>query len=89
MSWGIKFSKEADKFLSSHKDVKEKVLEIVQKSIKKLQGEDINIDIKKLKGKWSGFHRSRMGRVRVIMEFDFDGLLVFVEKIDYRGDVYK
>jgi mRNA-degrading endonuclease RelE of RelBE toxin-antitoxin system len=48
----------------------------------------LNIDIKKLKGKWAGFHRIRIGKLRIIAEFNFDELSVFIERIDYRERIY-
>jgi len=89
MSWVINFSKEAEKFLAKHQRNKSEVFDVITRSIKKLQGEDINVDLKKLKGEWQGFYRSRAGKIRIILEFDFDNSLVFVERIDFRGDVYK
>jgi len=89
MNWQISLSKDAEKFLAKNKLPKENIFEIIRKSIKKLQGEDINVDIKKLKGEWQGFYRSRVGKIRLIAEFDFDNYLVFIENIDYRGGVYK
>lgn len=89
MSWAVSFSKEAEKFLSRNHSKKEEIFEVVAKSVKKLQGENVNIDIKKLKGKWQGFYRSRVGKIRVIIEFNFDDSAAFVENIDFRGNVYK
>ena len=40
------------------------------------------MDIKKLNGKWEGFHRIRKGKLRVIAELNFDDSAVFVEVID-------
>lgn len=67
---------------------KGEVFEVVRKSIKKLQGESVNVDIKKLKGEWSGFYRNRIGKIRVIIEIDLDAFSVFVERIDFRGAIY-
>ena len=89
MIWKIILSQEAEKFLTRQHLPKEEVFELARRSIRKLQGEDINVDIKKLKGEWSGFYRSRAGKLRVIMEFDFDNLSAFVERVDYRGSVYR
>ncbi|MDP2950808.1 MAG: hypothetical protein Q8N55_00315 [bacterium] len=89
MNWKFHLSKEVDKFLAKNRISKEEVFEIVSKAIKKLQGEDINVDIKKLKGEWLGFYRCRVGDIRVIFEIDFDERSVFMERIDYRGGVYR
>ena len=89
MNWKFNLSKEADKFLVKNRTSKGEIFEIVSKAIKKLQGEDINVDIKKLKGEWLGFYRCRVGNIRVIFEIDFDACSVFIERIDYRGGVYR
>ena len=46
------------------------------------------IDIKKMKGEWKGFYRIRKGKWRIIAEFDFDNNSVFIENIDWRGNIY-
>ncbi|MEK7203220.1 MAG: type II toxin-antitoxin system RelE/ParE family toxin [Patescibacteria group bacterium] len=89
MTWKINLSKESDKFLAKNKTSKEDIFEIVGKVIKKLQGEDINVDVKKLKGKWLGFYRCRVGGVRIVFEINFDAFSVFIEVIDFRGGAYK
>jgi len=50
MSWGIDFSPHSLKFLSQNKLNEETILEKIELAIRKLQGENINVDIKKLKG---------------------------------------
>lgn len=82
-------SKNAHKFLNANRIAKEEVFELLRKAIKKFQGEDINVDIKKLKGKWSGFFRIRKGKLRILAEFDFDNFSILIEEIDWRGGAYK
>ncbi len=89
MSWRIDASKNAEKFLEQNNLAKEELFELVEKAIRYFRGEKINIDIKKLKGRWKGFYRIRKGKIRFIAEFDFDNSVVFVEEIDWRGNVYK
>jgi mRNA interferase RelE/StbE len=89
MTWKIDISKNAEKFILKNKLTTEEVQELVQKAILYFQGQEINIDIKKLKGEWIGFYRIRRGRIRIIAEFDFDNSVVFIEEIDWRGNVYK
>ena len=89
MTWKINLSKDAEKFLVKQKIPNDEIFEIVKKSIKKLQGEDVNVDLKKLKGEWLGFFRSRVGKIRVIMKINFDDFSVFIEKVEYRGSAYK
>ena len=82
-------SKEAEKFLVGNKIPIEEVKVRISKAIRYFQGEGINIDIKKLRGGWKGFYRIRSGRMRIIAEFNFDDSVVFVERVDWRGNIYK
>ena len=41
-----------------------------------------------MKGEWEGFYRIRKGKWRVIVEFDFNSSSVFIEDIDWRGNIY-
>ena len=89
MNWRIDISKNAGKFLEKSQFTREEVDDLIRKAIHYFQGERINLDIKKLKGKWAGFYRIRRGRIRIIAEFNFDNSVVFIEEIDWRGSVYR
>lgn len=89
MNWQVSFSREAVKFLSQSKVKEDTVVDKVMLAIKKLQGEDVNIDIRKLKGDWEGFYRIRYGKLRIILEFEFEDCRVYIDRIDWRGGVYK
>jgi mRNA-degrading endonuclease RelE of RelBE toxin-antitoxin system len=89
MNWQIDFHNRALKFLKKNKIPEEEIVEIIKKVIKKFQGEKINIDIAKLKGKWLGFHRIKIGKLRIIAEFNFDKKRIYIEVIDWRGKAYK
>ncbi len=89
MTWRILISRDAKKFLEGDNFSIEEVNELIVKAIRRFQGEDIAVDIKKLKGKWQGFYRVRSGKMRVIAEFNFEDSAVFIEEVDYRGNVYK
>jgi len=89
MNWVIAFSDEAIDYLEKNRLAKEEIFDLVRKSIFKFRGEPVNIDIKKLKGAWQGFYRIRKGKLRLIVEFDFDNLSALVERIDWRGSAYK
>lgn len=89
MNWRLEVSRNAEKFIAKNKLALEEVHDLVGKAIRYFQGEDTNINIKKLKGEWGGFFRIRSGRMRIIAEFNFDDSAVFVEEIDWRGNVYK
>ena len=88
MTWQIDLSRQAEKFLVQNQISQEEIFLLVKKAIRKFQGENINIDIKKLKGVWLGFFRIRTGKLRIIVEFNFDISIAFIEKIDWRGGVY-
>lgn len=45
--------------------------------------------MKKLKGSWAGYYRIRKGKIRIIFDVDYKNKAVFIEKIDFRGDVYE
>lgn len=87
--WKIDVSRQADKFTKKENIKDEKLLSLIQKFINYSKGMDENIDVKKLKGKWEGYHRIRFGKIRVILKIDFKEKTIFVDTIDYRGDVYK
>jgi len=89
MIWRIDLSKNAEKFLSKNELTIDEVRELAGKAIRYFQGEDININIKKLKGDWKGFYRVRAGRIRIIAEFNFENSVVYIEEIDWRGNSYK
>ena len=89
MNWQIDFHSRALKFLEANKIPENKIIELIKKALIKFQGKDINIDIVKLGGEWLGFHRIRIGNLRIIAEFNFDKKKVYIEIIDYRGNVYK
>jgi len=54
MTWKVDFSKEAFKFIKKQ-EITGKVIGEIKSFILKTKGEDINIDIKKLTGKWKDF----------------------------------
>ena len=46
-------------------------------------------DTKHMAGEWSGYHRLRIGKYRIIYWFDQKEDLLYVDHIGPRGDVYK
>lgn len=40
-------------------------------------------------GEWAGYHRIRVGKLRIIFWFDTKEDIVYVDHIGPRGDVYK
>ncbi|MDP3727583.1 MAG: hypothetical protein Q8R35_03010 [bacterium] len=75
MSWRLDVSRNAEKFLEKNNLTIGEIDELAGKAVRYFRGEDVNVDIKKLKGRCA--------------EFDFDRSAVFIEAIDWRGNVYK
>jgi len=87
--WKIDLSKQADKFIEKENVDEDEILFLVQKFINYSKGLDENIDVKKMKGNWRGYHRIKIGKVRMILKVDFKERQILVDRIDYRGRVYK
>ena len=54
-----------------------------------MKGEDVNTNLKKPGGDWEGYYRLRKGKLRIIFEVKKTEKILFVERVDFRGDVYK
>jgi len=69
----------------------EKVDELIIKSMRRLlKNENINIDLKSLRGNKKGYYRIRMGNIRIIFSFlENKFVVVSVENIGFRGEIYK
>jgi len=87
--WKINLSKQTDKFIKKKKIKDDEILSFINKFINYSKGSDENINVKSMKGKWKGYHRIRIGRVRMILKVDFKEKTIFVDRMDYRGNVYK
>ncbi len=89
MNWRFDLSANSLKFLKQNNLDETLVVEKLLLAFRKFRGEDINVDIKKLGGEWEGFYRIRSGRLRIIVEFQFEQNRAYIEEIDWRGNVYK
>lgn len=87
MNWSIDYSKSAKKFIDEHK-INDNIRELLKNLILRVNGKQINIDLKKLKGKWDGFLRIRKGNIRIVLKVKKKEKRIFVEKVDFRGNVY-
>ncbi len=87
--WKINLSKQTDKFTKKNKIKDDEILLFINKFINYSKGSDENINVKSIKGKWKGYHRIRIGRVRMILKMGFKEKTIFVDRMDYRGNVYK
>ncbi len=89
MKWTVAWSDRALKFLKRNHLREEEVRTLLEKAILWFRGERVNVNIKKLSGKWVGFHRIRKGELRVIALFDFARFIIKVDVVDWRGGAYK
>lgn len=87
--WKIDLSKQANKFIEKENIEEDKILFLIQKFINYSKGLDENVDVRKIKGKWKGYHRVKIGKVRMILKTDFKERQILVDRIDYRGRVYR
>jgi len=88
MKWRIDYSRDAEKFIEKQ-NIRVEVREELGKFLMKMKGENVNLDLKKLSGEWEGYYRLRKGRIRIIFEPNRINKVLFVDRIDFRGDVYK
>ncbi|GBE54318.1 MAG TPA: hypothetical protein ENH28_02940 [Euryarchaeota archaeon] len=86
----VKIRKHCKKFLKklSLKDRKQ-VLSKIRDFRGWLLGENVNVDVKKLKGEWKGFYRIRTGKIRILLKVYPEDRLIIVYDADYRESVYK
>jgi mRNA interferase RelE/StbE len=87
--WEIKLSKQAKDFVEQERITDDRILTLIRKFIDYLHGKDENIDVKKMKGDWKGYHRIRIGKTRIILKTDFEKRIIFIDRIDFRGNIYK
>jgi len=87
MKWSIDYSKSARKFIDEQRII-EDVRELLRKLLLRIKGEEANLDLKKLRGKWEGYLRIRQGKVRIVLKVYKGEKRIFVERVDFRGSVY-
>ncbi len=85
--WKIELSKSADKFVRRERIKDTEIGLFIEKFINYSKGLDENIDVKEINGK--EYHRIKIGKIRMILKVDFKEQLVFMDRIDYRGSIYK
>jgi mRNA interferase RelE/StbE len=88
MSWNVEYSKRANNFIEKH-GMSDKIRESIKDFILRITGSNSNIDVKKLKGEWCGYCRIRKGKGRIIVKPDIESRTIFVDAVDFRGNVYK
>lgn len=92
----IQFERKADKFFSKGTSgkgniSKDEVSGLIIKTVRKLSGQNENVDVKRLKGEYKGYLRIRKGDLRIVLKITEDEslIIVTVSNIDFRGNVYK
>jgi len=88
MKWQIEYSREADEFIE-RENIRTQVRQQLKNFIRKLRGEDINVNVKQLKGSWKGYIRIKKGKIRTIFWVEYKTRSIFIERVDFRGKVYK
>jgi mRNA interferase RelE/StbE len=89
MKWKIEISKASQKFIKKNNIHDADIILYLRKAIHRLQGKEEKVDIKKMRGEWKDYFRLRVGKIRIIFKIDFEHRKIFVDRIDFRGDVYK
>lgn len=88
MKWRVDYSKDAEKFIQKQ-NIRTKIREEIRKLLIRMKGENVNINLKKLDGDWEGYYRLRKGKIRIIFEVNKTQKAIFIEKVDFRGNIYK
>ncbi len=87
--WKIFLSRESLKFLRKNHLPETAVTEAIVTAIKKISGENANIDLKKLHPPYEGCFRIRTGRMRITININFDLRVVDVIEVNWRGSAYR
>ncbi|MBI5874401.1 MAG: hypothetical protein HZB81_00870 [Deltaproteobacteria bacterium] len=88
MIWNVEYSRRANNFIEEH-GMRDRVKESIKNFILRITGSNINIDVKRLHGEWDGYYRIRKGKVRIVVKTDIESRTIFVDTVDFRGNVYK
>jgi mRNA-degrading endonuclease RelE of RelBE toxin-antitoxin system len=89
MSWKVNYSSQALKFIQKNPSRSEGLKECLRFFIKRLNGEMVPLDIKKMRGSWKETVRIRKGDIRIVLSVDEGSKTIQIRVIDFRGDVYK
>ena len=93
MEWRIRIHRKALKFLheldpAEKSRVEDKLAELLSHIEKGLIPYK-RLDIKRLKGKWHGFLRMRVGKLRIIFKINIERKEILVYSIHYRKTIEK
>jgi len=92
MGWTLRYHREAKKFLKKLDEDRRKLVLNKLNELRECLEEGIfpisRLDLKKLKGRWEGFFRLRVGDFRIIFRVDVSEKTIFIYHIHFRGKVY-
>ena len=84
-SYTLKFN---DRALSSLKNIDKAIAQRILRKLEWLAANTTVIPHTALAGNWEGFYRLRVGDYRVIYRLNHDSLLIAVEVIGHRREIY-
>lgn len=93
MAWHVRIHRKAHRFLRDLPEdrrrlVEDKLRELVE-ALERGVLPHRGLDVRKLRGKWEGFLRLRVGNIRVIFRLDFENNVLYVYDIHYRKSAYE
>ncbi len=92
MEWKLIYHRNAIKFLKKlEKEKREHILGKLYELVNSMEKGIFPIrtmDIKRLKGKWEGFFRLRVGELRIIFRIDVESKKILVYNIHFREKSY-
>lgn len=69
MIWRVDFSTDSLKFLKKNNLEESFVVDKIKLAVRKFRGEDINVNISRLSGKWESFYRIRFNGILFMIGF--------------------
>ncbi|MEM2059349.1 MAG: type II toxin-antitoxin system RelE/ParE family toxin [Archaeoglobaceae archaeon] len=92
MEWKLIYHRNAIKFLKKlEKEKREHILDKLYELLNSMEKGILPIrtmDIKRLKGKWEGFFRLRVGELRIIFRIDVESKKILIYNIHFRERSY-
>jgi len=88
ITWRIDYSRDSIEFINKNR-LQDKVREELMKFLVAMKRGQAPINLKKLEGKWAGYYRLRKGKIRIIFYITKLEKVLYVERVDFRGNVYR
>ena len=89
--WNVKFENKSYTVFNSFEEKMNQKIKYHLKNIRDWLNneEELHTDILKMHGKWVGYHRIRIGKIRIVAYIDKESKTILIKHIGYRGDIYK